>query len=46
MTVTIRRARRDDVETIVKMLASAKKFDAERIKADQVARAGGPPDDA
>jgi ParB family chromosome partitioning protein len=30
-------------ETIDKMIASAKKFDASRIKADQVARTGGPP---
>ncbi len=30
-------------ETIDKMIASAKKFDATKIKADQVARTGGPP---
>ena len=30
-------------ETIDKMLASAKKFDAGKIRADQVARSGGPP---
>jgi ParB family chromosome partitioning protein len=30
-------------ETIDKMLASAKRFDAAKIKADQVARSGGPP---
>ena len=30
-------------ETIDKMLASARKFDSARIKADQVARTGGPP---
>lgn len=30
-------------ETIEKMLASAKKFDASRIRADQVARTGGAP---
>lgn len=30
-------------ETIDKMIASAKKFDASKIKADQVARTGGPP---
>lgn len=29
-----------------KMLAAAKKFDASRVRGDQVARAGGPPDDA
>lgn len=32
-------------ETIATMLASAKKFDASKIKADQVAQAGGAPDE-
>ena len=32
-------------ETIDKMLASARRFDAGRIKADQVARAGGAPEE-
>jgi ParB family chromosome partitioning protein len=32
-------------ETIAKMLASARKFDPAKIKADQVAAASGPPDD-
>jgi ParB family transcriptional regulator, chromosome partitioning protein len=32
-------------ETIAKMLGSAKKFDAAKIKPDQVAAASGPPDD-
>ncbi|HEX4826132.1 MAG TPA: ParB N-terminal domain-containing protein [Candidatus Polarisedimenticolaceae bacterium] len=32
-------------ETVAKMLASAKKFDAAKIKADQVAAASGPPED-
>ena len=32
-------------ETIAKMLASAQKFDAGKIKADQVAAASGPPED-
>ena len=32
-------------ETIDKMLGSAGRFDAGRIKADQVARAGGPPEE-
>ena len=32
-------------ETIGKMLASAKKFDPAKIKADQVAAASGPPED-
>ena len=31
-------------ETVEKMLASAKKFDAKKIKADQLAAAGGAPD--
>ena len=33
-------------ETIDKMLASARRFDAGKIKADQVARAAGPPDES
>jgi ParB family transcriptional regulator, chromosome partitioning protein len=33
-------------ETIDKMLAAAKRFDPGRIKADQVARASGPPDES
>jgi ParB family chromosome partitioning protein len=33
-------------ETIDKMLAAAKRFDAGRVKADQVARASGPPDES
>jgi ParB family chromosome partitioning protein len=32
-------------ETIDKMVASAQKFDASRVKVDQVARSGGPPED-
>lgn len=32
-------------ETIDKMLAAAEKFDAGKIKADQVARSGGPPEE-
>jgi len=32
-------------ETIDKMLASAQKFDPARVKADQVARSGGPPEE-
>jgi len=32
-------------ETVAKMLASAKKFDAAKIRADQVAAASGPPED-
>lgn len=30
-------------ETIDKMLGSARRFDASKIRADQVARSGGPP---
>jgi ParB family chromosome partitioning protein len=33
-------------ETVDKMLASAQKFDASRVKVDQVARSGGAPEDA
>ena len=33
-------------ETIDKMLASARRFDPGKIKVDQVARAGGPPEEA
>jgi ParB family chromosome partitioning protein len=33
----------DYEETFAKMLAAAKKFDAGKVKADQVARSGGPP---
>ena len=32
-------------ETVEKMLASAKKFDAAKVKADQLAAASGPPED-
>ena len=32
-------------ETVPKMLASAKKFDASKVKADQLAAASGPPED-
>ena len=30
-------------ETIDKMIASARRFDASKVKADQIARSGGPP---
>ncbi len=40
-----RRAVADFDETIDKMLASARRFDAAKIKTDQVARAGGPPEE-
>ena len=33
-------------ETIDKMLGSAKRFDPGKIKADQIARSGGPPEDS
>ncbi len=43
---TLKRGQKADFdETVGKMLASAKKFDAGKIKADQVARAGGAPDE-
>jgi ParB family transcriptional regulator, chromosome partitioning protein len=43
---TLKRGQKADFdETIGKMLASAKKFDTTKIKADQVARAGGAPDE-
>ena len=35
----------DPDATIAQMLASARKFDAEKVKADQVARTGGAPDE-
>ena len=41
-----RGAKADFDETIDKMLASARRFDAGKIKADQVARASGPPEEA
>ncbi len=33
-------------ETLAKMLAAVKKFDPGKVKSDQVARAGGPPEEA
>ena len=41
-----RGAKADFDETIDKMLAAAKRFDAGRIKAEQVARASGPPEES
>ncbi len=41
-----RGARADFDETVDKMIGAAKRFDASKIKADQVARSGGPPDEA
>ena len=41
-----RGAKADFDETIEKMTASARRFDAARIKADQVARASGPPEES
>lgn len=38
-----RRANPDFDETIDKMIASARRFDAGKIRADQIARSGGPP---
>jgi ParB family chromosome partitioning protein len=44
---TLKRGQKADFdETIGKMLASAKKFDASRVRQDQVARTGGAPDTA
>jgi len=44
---TLKRGQKADFEeTIGKMLASAKKFDAARVRQDQVARTGGAPDSA
>jgi ParB family chromosome partitioning protein len=44
---TLKRGQKADFdETIGKMLAAARKFDAGKIKADQVARAGGAPDES
>jgi ParB family chromosome partitioning protein len=44
---TLKRGQKADFdETIGKMLASAKKFDAARVRQDQVARTGGAPDTA
>lgn len=40
-----RGAKADFDETIEKMTASARRFDAAKIKADQVARASGPPEE-
>lgn len=40
-----RRGTPDFDETIDKMIASARRFDAGKVKADQVARSGGPPED-
>jgi ParB family chromosome partitioning protein len=40
-----RGATADPDEIIAQMLASARKFDTGKVKADQVARAGGPPDE-
>lgn len=43
---TLKRGQKADFdETIGKMLSAAKKFDAGKVKADQVARAGGAPEE-
>ena len=41
-----RKAQADFDETIAKMLAGVKKFDPGKVKPDQLARAGGPPEEA
>jgi hypothetical protein len=38
----VERLKADIDETIDKMLAAARRFDAQKIRADQVAQAGGP----
>ena len=44
---TLKRGQKADFdETIARMLAGARKFDAGKVKADQVARAGGAPEGA
>jgi len=40
-----KRTTADFDETMEKMVAAVKKFDAAKIKPDQVARAGGPPEE-
>jgi ParB family chromosome partitioning protein len=40
-----RGAKADPDETLAKMLASAERFDAGKVRPDQVASAGGPPDE-
>ncbi|HYC54103.1 MAG TPA: ParB N-terminal domain-containing protein [Candidatus Binatia bacterium] len=40
-----RGAKADFDETVDRMIASVKRFDASKIKADQVARSGGPPEE-
>jgi ParB family chromosome partitioning protein len=40
-----RGAKADPDETLAKMLASARRFDAEKIRPDQVASASGPPEE-
>jgi ParB family chromosome partitioning protein len=43
---TLKRGQKADFdETMTKMLASARKFDAGKIRSDQVARAAGAPDE-
>lgn len=44
---TLKRGQKADFdETIAKMLGAARRFDTSKVKADQVARAGGAPDSA
>ncbi|HEX5963000.1 MAG TPA: hypothetical protein VFY42_04715, partial [Gemmatimonadales bacterium] len=43
--IRFKRGAADADETIDTMLAAAKRFDAGRVRADQVAKAGGPPED-
>ncbi len=41
-----RGAKADPDEIIAKMLAAARRFDADRVRPDQVAQAGGPPEES
>lgn len=44
---TLKRGQKADFDdTVAKMLGAAKRFDPGKVKADQVARAGGAPDSA
>ncbi|MEO8090643.1 MAG: chromosome partitioning protein ParB, partial [Gemmatimonadales bacterium] len=44
--IRFKRGPADADETIETMLAAAKRFDPGKVKADQVAKAGGPPEDS
>jgi hypothetical protein len=44
--IRFKRGPADADETLDTMLAAARRFDAGRVRADQVARAGGAPEDS